>query len=643
MFELSFKTKEGDAFQLEIEDAASSTVEELKIRLVSLDVTFEGCTLMFKGKICKDEKTLQDYGMVPGCSGNVVVMRKKGVAVPASASTAAAAPTTSASAGGNTNSHASNPTPQTSGDIAMPDAATSATTSASTTHAPAPPAPAAGGGAQQIEQEIPIDPAVVDNILSMGLSTDRSFIEQMLKRCGGNADQALMWILDPEEMMAQERASQEIRRQQRAQRTVSALNVLPFSREGGSSSWRGLISDGLLAPGATAVVDAGTVLDVGSGKECVILLAGGATVRGMRDAVRSLAMIYAMSENAMDVVYVPAADTAEAKFGEFIRTMPWYSLKYQSPSVAALTNRFQLKHSSGGICIHKPTGNVWSFTALSDMMLHNMDYNTCRQHWAARGHIPRPLPFSKENPTGRIMDGSSFGGGSSSASTQPAQTFPPPQPPQPPQTSQHTLASSAAAAAASALAGGKAGTPAATGGTIEVLPGGAPDADLPLVKVQNAVNEFEERATFVEQEEFFATVLKVLNNIAGNPAEVKYHQIKKTNAKLFGGYKSRLGEDDAMGGDRPGVPLLELAHFSVDGDFVKWQNKESTSLPELISVRNHVFQLGKRMAERKYRFERDEKIKQEMEKDADRKSKYGGGEGAGRMNLGGDRRKRGGG
>eukprot|EP00392_Amoebophrya_sp_AT5.2_P016750 g17046.t1 len=62
MFELSFKTKEGDAFQLEIEDAASSTVEELKIRLVSLDVTFEGCTLMFKGKICKDEKTLQDYG-----------------------------------------------------------------------------------------------------------------------------------------------------------------------------------------------------------------------------------------------------------------------------------------------------------------------------------------------------------------------------------------------------------------------------------------------------------------------------------------------------------------------------------------------------------------------------------------------------
>lgn len=91
------------------------------------------------------------------------------------------------------------------------------------------------------------------------------------------------------------------------------------------------------------------------------------------------------------------------------------------------------------------------------------------------------------------------------------------------------------------------------------------------------------------------------------------------------------------------MPLLELAHFSVDGDFVKWQNKESTGLPELISVRNHVFQLGKRMAERKYRFERDEKIKREMEKDADRKSKYGGGEGAGRMNLGGDRRKRGGG
>lgn len=83
-----------------------------------------------------------------------------------------------------------------------------------------------------------------------------------------------------------------------------------------------------------------------------------------------------------------------------------------------------------------------------------------------------------------------------------------------------------------------------------MLPGGAPDADLPLVKVQNAVNEFEERATFVEQEEFFATVLKVLNNIAGNPAEVKYHQIKKTNAKLFGGYKSRLGDDDAMGGGR---------------------------------------------------------------------------------------------
>ncbi len=81
--------------------------------------------------------------------------------------------------------------------------------------------------------------------------------------------------------------------------------------------------------------------------------------------------------------------------------MPWGSLKFNSPSMKLLDARFSLRYSHGSVLIQKSTGHVLSYGAVNDMLLHNFDYNTAKQHWLARGHIVRPAPFTKENPTGK--------------------------------------------------------------------------------------------------------------------------------------------------------------------------------------------------------------------------------------------------
>jgi len=137
------------------------------------------------------------------------------------------------------------------------------------------------------------------------------------------------------------------------------------------------------------------------------------------------------------------------------------------------------------------------------------------------------------------------------------------------------------------------------------------------------------------QEVFYNTGLKVLDNLIQNPDEPKFRQLKRSNAalttKLF-----------AVGGDA-GIVLLDLAGFqpSADGQLLVLDGPLDG---RCTAVRNKIQATGTAAWERHAREQRDAKIKEEMEKDKDRPSRYsGGGDGSGRMDIGRGRRGGGGG
>ncbi|CAD7944409.1 unnamed protein product [Amoebophrya sp. A25] len=621
-YTVKFKSKDGDAFDLEIEDA-ESTIEELKIRLISMDESYDGCNLIFAGKICKDSATLASCGMVEGASGACVVMKKK----KAAPEPPAAVP---------------DPTP-----VVPAASATAAGTSAASSST------GAGGAAAAAQAPsaapVEVDPAVVDTIIAMGISTDRKFIEDMIRKCNGNADQAMAWILEPEQMMQEEREARHQAQRRRADRAKDKLNVLPYTER----NWAGLIPDGILLNGGTSVIDAQTFFEgPQTARESVMFLLGTGSASRTRQLVQTLSMVYVAAEAQLSVVYIPTGEQDEGKFGDLLRTMPWASMKFKSAAAAAVMKRFEMQFSDGSVLLHRPSGQVWSFSAVSDLAIHNFDYSTARVHWSARGHIGKPAPFTKENPTGAGTgsqgSGSMTGGATASSSSSVAGGggMPAVAPFPNPNSLPGMASSGSGAAARMPQQSAPSNPPPPTTETTAVLPGGS--ADVTKGQVEEAVSDLCEKGTFEAQEEFFATALKVFNNIYDKPAEVKFQSIKSTNAKLFGPYQFRGDEMTDETGVRPGLSVFGLAGFAQDGEMQKWNAKgepvESVRA-RLIAVRNHVFAIGKTQHEAKYRFERDQKIKEEMEKDKGRQAKYGEGTGAGggRMNLGQDRKKRGGG
>lgn len=124
------------------------------------------------------------------------------------------------------------------------------------------------------------------------------------------------------------------------------------------------------------------------------------------------------------------------------------------------------------------------------------------------------------------------------------------------------------------------------------------------------------------QEVFFATGLKVLENVLKNPDEVKFRQLKRKNPALC----SKLLE---VAGDA-GVALLDEAGFKENGEFLALAGPADG---RCTAVRDKLIAASTKAFEKHAREVRDERIKEELEKDKGRVTRYGGGEG-GRMNLG---------
>jgi len=137
------------------------------------------------------------------------------------------------------------------------------------------------------------------------------------------------------------------------------------------------------------------------------------------------------------------------------------------------------------------------------------------------------------------------------------------------------------------------------------------------------------------QEPFFKTALKVLDNTLQNPDEPKFRQLKCSNAALSG---KLLNVANNAGKD-----LMLLAGFqeSGDGDVLMLPGPPDG---HCTSVRELIHSIGNKCWEKKARADRDARIKEEQEKDKARAPVYrGGGDENGRHQIGGDRRKRGGG
>lgn len=127
------------------------------------------------------------------------------------------------------------------------------------------------------------------------------------------------------------------------------------------------------------------------------------------------------------------------------------------------------------------------------------------------------------------------------------------------------------------------------------------------------------------QEAFFKTGLKVLENILQNPGDAKFRQLKKANAAL----SSKL----LSVADKAGEVLVELAGFVLmDGEDGGTWLMESPPDGRCTAVRERLQAAATKAWEKKAREERDARIKEEMEKDKGRSTRYGGG--GGRMDVG---------
>lgn len=73
---------------------------------------------------------------------------------------------------------------------------------------------------QGTQQQPPPQPEVnyeeiINNIMAMGICGDRDYIEKILRKANGDANLAMAWILEPEEMLRQEQAAKDQQRQHR--------------------------------------------------------------------------------------------------------------------------------------------------------------------------------------------------------------------------------------------------------------------------------------------------------------------------------------------------------------------------------------------------------------------------------------------
>merc|ERR1719235_1240122 len=133
------------------------------------------------------------------------------------------------------------------------------------------------------------------------------------------------------------------------------------------------------------------------------------------------------------------------------------------------------------------------------------------------------------------------------------------------------------------------------------------------------------------QEGFYGTAMLLLRNILDKPSEAKFRSIKTDNAKI----KSKVLDVAGCGKD-----LFLLGGFAEEGSMLQHptgaEGKVRTLYDKISATANSA-------KEKQLRAERDKKIAEEVEKDAKRRPPTGGAGGNERMNVGSDRKGRGGG
>jgi thiol-disulfide isomerase/thioredoxin len=281
------------------------------------------------------------------------------------------------------------------------------------------------------------------------------------------------------------------------------------------------------------------------------------------------AFAYGSPPPNVSAVFV-SGDRDEASFTQYFNEMPWLAVPYNSPQRTQIGAAFGVQGIPQVVVLNGRTGATISTTGRNDLAQNRFDLRECMKQWG----IP-----AAEAP-----------------------------------------APAATAAATSAPASKKPEVP--------------EPAALPID--EEAASEALKRVATEEwevQEAFYNTALKILNNILQNPGEVKFRELKKSNAALAAKV-FRVG-------DGAGTKLLELAGFNGSSDeLLKIESLDG----RLTAVRDRIKVAGTAAWEDQARKERDAKIKAHMEKDKANQARYsGGGDGPARNTYGADRRSRGGG
>eukprot|EP00747_Dinoflagellata_sp_TGD_P067153 gnl/TRDRNA2_/TRDRNA2_155138_c0_seq1.p1 gnl/TRDRNA2_/TRDRNA2_155138_c0~~gnl/TRDRNA2_/TRDRNA2_155138_c0_seq1.p1 ORF type:complete len:560 (+),score=118.43 gnl/TRDRNA2_/TRDRNA2_155138_c0_seq1:107-1681(+) len=257
------------------------------------------------------------------------------------------------------------------------------------------------------------------------------------------------------------------------------------------------------------------------------------------------------------VIFI-SSDRDEASFMQYWGEQPWMALPYGAPQRSMLGQGFGVRGIPSLIILDGQAGRVISTNGREDVTSARFDIAACMLRWAPNAAPAAPPAITAPQPAAPVVPAAP----------------PPPAGPDP-------------------------------------LPIDDAAADAALARVHSEAWDV--------QEPFFATGLKVLNNVLQNPGEPKFRQLKRTNATL----KAKLL--DVGGG--AGSELVQLAGFEATSD-------EFLALPgppdgRCTAVRDKIQKSFTAQWEQHTREERDKKIAGEIEKDKGRITKYGGADGGG--------------
>eukprot|EP00746_Dinoflagellata_sp_MGD_P152277 gnl/MRDRNA2_/MRDRNA2_83551_c0_seq1.p1 gnl/MRDRNA2_/MRDRNA2_83551_c0~~gnl/MRDRNA2_/MRDRNA2_83551_c0_seq1.p1 ORF type:complete len:580 (+),score=166.65 gnl/MRDRNA2_/MRDRNA2_83551_c0_seq1:218-1957(+) len=570
----------GESFEVDIEDG--ETIETMKAVIVAMNSDLgeepDDCQLIFKGKILSDNlKTIAEYGIAENDFVAARNTKKKPAPAPATNGgyVAPAAPAAPAAPPANAQSD----------QVAQMAAAMAQAMQAMQASGQTPPS----GGQQApqpqaAQQQQQVDPAVAQMAAAyqqasqtpggvLGPPSEATVAEM----CGMG--------FDKDKVMRALRAA--FNDPDRAMNFLLEDNIpnvpadepMPQAGGGGGGAW----PEGMLGPQIITKQGPKSTAEALGGCSVVLLYFSAHWCPPCKQFTPMLASAYTAlgNQNNIQVVFV-SSDRDELSFQNYYGSMPWLALPFASPLKQQLGAAFQIRGIPSVVAINGRTGEVLDPNAKQAIAQANFDLNACCQRWGVtlQGGTA-PTPQADEGLT--VLQRATLGPPAAKKEPDPG---PPP-----------TAIDDGAAKAELAKIGG---------------------------------------LEWTIQETWYATILKVLNNMLANPAEEKFRSLKKTNAalqtKLFGV------------ADGAAATLLKLGGFEESEEVIRLPG---TPDGRCSAVRNVIKQYADQQNMQRLREERDAKIKREEEIDkATRRVAPGSASGSGgpqRNTYGADRRNRGGG